>query len=223
MDASIVKDIKSIDFEAIIPQAYSWVKSINSWSHNRSHKEPASVVTEIYTTTHEKDFWVGRVTKLNEKQTETYKSKFDRYLIGEVPINSSDNHTTREKEYMHDLYDYKIEPVNDNCYLTKTFYKLPFPLSKRTFHDIIYIHKTAEYSMVISIPISTNILGSDEGVVVGMYISVELVEVIDGKLTWSMCTCSDPNGNVPYFITKLGVPGATCKDVPSFLLYCDAK
>lgn len=238
---SVPRDIDThqIDSQSLETEALNIVRSMESWNRGKQfhHQVPINsisdnsdtlITTDTFKTNLNDDYWVGRKTILNPSVTEYILPKFQDYLIGPLPIDPNNNHTSHEKNYIHDLYDYKFKLINNNSYLIKTFYKLPFPLSKRIFYNYVYIKKGEDYSLVISICIDPKNFEQDHEqdhdnsqFTVGNYTSVEYITTEQDQLHWKMCTSSTPNGNVPNWMTKLGLPGAIVNDVPSFVKYCD--
>ncbi|EGV62445.1 hypothetical protein PSN45_001201 [Yamadazyma tenuis] len=220
MNTTPITDLDSLNFKELTKQALDVARSVPNWKLTKTYSQ-SNVITDVFSSTIEQDFWVARQTQLNAHQTSSYEDKFHKLLIGNIPIDLQDNHTFHEKNYIHDLYDFNIKGFNDSTYLIKTFYNLPFPLKKRTFHNLVHIVDTGTYSMVLSLSLEPGILGIDPGFVVGHYSSIELIERNEKGLLWTMCTSSNPNGSIPYWITKKSLPGAIVNDVPSFLAYCD--
>lgn len=235
-------DPSNVNADKLKAEAMGIINSVKNWSPNKRFDQNISfgslkqrqpeqelITTNTFTSNVNDDFWVGRITVLPETLTSAFKDKFDKYLIGPLPIDPNNNHTSHEKNYIHDLYDYQLKPIDDNSYLVKTFYKLPFPLSKRVFYDYIYIvkeEKEDDQSSALVISISIDPKNFEESsnssqYTVGNYTSIEKVSVKDGKLQWEMCTSSNPNGSIPNWVTRLSLPGAIVNDVPSFLKYCD--
>lgn len=221
MNTKPISDLKGIDFRQLEEQSLEIARSILKWEPFKTY-DHEKLKTKTFTNTLGDDFWVARFSILNEELTEKYEDKFDKLLIGDLPIDLKDNHTTHEKKYIHQFYDYEIKEFNQDSYLIKTYYNIPFPFRRRNFHNLVHIVKTEEYSMVISVSIDPEIFGHDNCFVIGHYTSIELVEKKDGKINWTMATSSNPNGHIPFFLTKMSLPGAVSEDVPSFLQYCDS-
>lgn len=224
----------SLDPAQLKSEALDLVDGIPDWQPNKSfdHKIPfksinlqTPVTTKTYNKNLNNDYWVARYTVLSETLTETFQSKFQDYLIGSLPIAPENNHTTHEKNYIHDLFHFELKPIDSQSYIIKTYYKLPFPLSKRIFYNYVHIVKESDYSLVISLSIEPKNFEpenqSESGFTIGNYTSVERITLKDKKMHWIMATASNPNGNVPFWITKMGLPGAVVNDVPGFLQYCD--
>lgn len=220
MNIKPLSDLEAIDFKQLEQESLELARGVPQWGHFKTYDHDG-LQTQTLSKTFGDDFWVARFNILDEDVTAKYGEKFDKLLIGDVPIDLKDNHTTHERKYIHQFYDFEIKELNQDTYLIKTYYNIPFPFRKRNFHNLVHIVKKEDYSMVISLSIDPKIFGHDNAFVVGNYTSIELVEKKDGKLHWTMATSSNPNGHIPGFLTRMSLPGAISEDVPSFLQYCD--
>lgn len=185
-----------------------------------------SVDVSTYTTTLNNKSWFSRSATLNKEVLEKKRKGFEQCLIGSFDLDK--NHSYHEKQYIHELYDYEVKPVevaksgdNGFSYLLKAYYRFPFPIKRRVFYELVHIVKSDDYDMIVSVAIQPQFYGDNlggNGFVVGNYNSVEIIYHGE-ELKWTMCTTSDPRGLIPNWLTKMSTPNAIAKDVPSFLNY----
>lgn len=185
--------------------------------------------TTTYTGEFNDDFWAARITELPE----AYWPYLLDYIVGSVLAGPS--HTHYEKEYIHELYDFKLydidlgfvpEGYSGSAYLAKLYYTFGFPLQKRKFNELIQVLRANDdtHAFVISLAVDPALMDEDsESYVTGRYTSIEKIERVDNKIKWTMATCSDPGGYIPKFVTRASIKGAIAKDVPSFLSWATKK
>lgn len=210
----------------LIQEAKSIVNSIPQWNKGKvfTHVFNGNKL-EIQTSSKEinNEVWFARSNVLTEELTKKYKDKFFKYLIGIVDVE--ENHTSHEKEYIHEFTKFEVKPFDDNSYLIKAHYELPLFMKPRLFFEWVHILNESETeAYVISLSLDpTDLFVTDSSHVIGRYTSIEHIQIIENKLHWSMCTASTPAGAIPNWLSRLSIPKAISKDVPSFLKYINHK
>ncbi|KAK6198003.1 uncharacterized protein RJT21DRAFT_156 [Scheffersomyces amazonensis] len=229
MNLSPIDNIKNLDSIQLVDEAEAIISSVKNWKKDKQFdyvlNKRKSTPISIRTFTNDSlngDFWCARVsnlTELTDKVRHTYYESLLKYLVGSL-TDIKHTHTDFEKKYIHEIYDYKVIPynlINESpnqtiSYLTQVYYKLPFPLSKRVFYELVHIYKAHDNSVayIISLAINPkNIKGSkdDSGFTIGRYTSIEKISFDEDtkKLKWIMATCSSPGGFLPDWVTKLSI------------------
>lgn len=239
MNRAPLGSIAALGLAPLLAEAQTIVESIEkSWRKARNYTYTLDsgrlVAVQLYSTENlNGDFWISRVNDFSEfsasEKADIHKD-FLRYVVGSMG-SLKDTHTEFEKQYVHEVHDYTLQPVelkNDDyethSYLAKVYYQFPFPLSKRVFYEVVHIVKARDdsWGYVISLPVApgvTKVTASDRQLTTGTYVSLErfVYDKEKGSLKWSMCTSSSPGGMVPDWLTKRSVGGAVAKDVPNFL------
>ncbi|KAK6456313.1 uncharacterized protein RJT20DRAFT_147912 [Scheffersomyces xylosifermentans] len=226
------------DAKAILEKIESsWKKSkLFSYKLEKSHKE---VPVQTYNIDSLNGVsWCARVTDFKQFDSTTklkYHQSMLKYILGSTS-NLDQTHTEYEKEYIHELYDYKVSKLNlgsaedghSLTYSVKLYYKFQFPLKKRVFYELVHIYRPEDSydAYVISLAAKPEQFESstDKGeFVVGRYTSIEKItfNAEGDTLKWTMCTCSTPGGLIPNWLTNASINGAIAKDVPSFLNWID--
>lgn len=246
MNSRPLNDVSSLRSDQLLKEASTIMESIElSWTKGKRYSSEIGklnfpVQTQTYVNESlNNDYWAARVTVLDHSISEEIKaqiySNLNTYIVGSLH-NLVNTHTEYEKQYIHELYDYELksfslnktdENYESNTYMAKLYYKLPFPLKKRIFYELIHIllSKDGTHAYVISQAVEPSTMQEtiQSGFVRGRYTSIEKVSYENGSLKWLMTTCSDPGGSVPNFITKFSILGAIVKDVPSFLTWSLSK
>lgn len=236
MDLTPIKDILNLKKEAIISEAEGiladietkWHKS-KKFSYNLNDGNKVGVQTYD---THRKDVhWCARVSLFDKIDPVTQKAYFQKLydFLGGSTYNLSETHSEFEKKYIHELESYRVwpHPLADDqqessiTYLAELIYKFPFPIQKRVFHELIHVSKdpVRRRLIIVSYAVDPSLFKDPPtNFVPAQYTSIESVTFdSDNNLKWQMCTCSNPGGLIPDWLSKISMPSAIAKDVPSFL------
>lgn len=234
MNSTPLTSLEEVTSAWLLQLAEEVVSKVQSWAKGKVYTsliDGSSVHTRTYSGDLNNDFWAGRVTEFD---TDRYWLYFDEYIVGSLLDNGS-SHTHYEKEYIHQLYDFKLYahdlgPVptgySGATNLAKLYYTFGFPLKNRKFSELIHVLRASDgsHAFVISLAVDPLLLEKESGsFVAARYTSVEKVEKNGDKVKWTMATCSDPGGFIPTFVTKASIKGAIAKDVPSFLTWAKKK
>lgn len=99
-------------------------------------------------------------------------------------------------------------------------HKIPPPLQRRVFRVLVITASRGEAGsalIVVQIPVEGNPIESRDGVVYGIYCSVETARLENGRTIWSMATASDAKGWMPMWLQKTQMPKAVAVDVGYFI------
>ncbi|CAH6719189.1 hypothetical protein CLIB1444_02S02916 [[Candida] jaroonii] len=217
--------IKIQDPSKLIKEAKDIISKVSTWNKSKTYKHAFKdqlIDVNTYTEDFNNDIWFARSSILDKQLTAKYKDKFFKYLIGDLDIK--ENHSTHEKEYIHEFFDYELKE-SDNSYIMKAYYQLPFPMKRRLFYEWIHIERHEDEAYLFSFSLDPEVFEEgkeiEDGYVIGKYTSIEHIKIMDGELNWVMCTASTPGGLIPNWVSRMSIPGAISKDVPSFLNYID--
>lgn len=239
MNRAPLGSISQLSLAGLLAEAQLIVESIEqSWRKGREYKYTLEtgrlVAVQLYAKDNlNGDFWVSRVNEFKEfsgaEKAEIHKDLV-KYVVGSLD-SLQNTHTEFEKQYVHEVHDYKLQEIqleNGNyathSYLAKVYYHFQFPLSKRVFYEVVHIVKAKDdsWAYVISLPVVpevTKATASDRHFTTGTYASLErfVYDKEKESLKWSMCTSSSPGGFIPDWLTNRSVGAAVAKDVPNFL------
>lgn len=236
--------VTDLNSEELSNQANSIINSIDkSWKEDKKYSYKLNKLNcdvNVHTYHNDElnnDYWCARVSTLREidiKNKKEYYSKLEKYIVGSM-VNLEKTHTEYEKQYIHELVDYSLKPIKLSpnrdfdtfTYLARLEYKLPFPLKRRVFYELIHVCKSHEKSLsyIISLAIEPDCFQfEDSKTVNARYTSVEMISYDNStdNLQWKMATCSNPGGSIPGWLCKLSINAAIAKDVPSFLNWSDS-
>lgn len=243
MNSQPLKDLSKLSSKGLLEQSREIIESMaTSWNRNKSYQfryDDQTITTQIYTKDHlNDDYWAGRITTWSDGFSKEFKqglfSRFMKYGVGLLE-SLEESHTEYEKEYIDIFYGSKLKPFEleetdpsytSISYLAECYYDLGFPLKKRVFYELIHVLKSVDGSeaYVISLAVDpSHLTDSKSSFVHAVYTSIEKFTYQNEELSWKMCTCSDPGGLVPSYITKLSIKNAISKDVPSFLNWSRTK
>lgn len=235
MNSNPLSNLQELQFSQIVSEAKEIAEGIEkTWKRSKTFhyvlRDSSSIDVDVFKNLNlNGDYWAARVTDFKscgEDRKEEYFNDLRKYLIGTSNLEQS--HTKYEKEYIHELIDYKLKPFNLEvdlgiliaAYTSKMVYRLPFPLSERVFHELILVYedKQLEFS-IVSLSIDPKVFSDEEDTrVKATYTSIEKVYYNESakSLKWIMCTCSNAGGYVPKYFVNMGMNSAVAKDVPSF-------
>lgn len=234
MNSTPLTSLEEVTSIRLLQLAEEVVSKVQSWAKGKvytSQIDGVTIHTRTYTGDLNHDFWAGRVTEFD---TDRYWKYFDEYIVGSL-LDNSNSHTHYEKEYIHQLYDFKLydhdlglvpSDYTGVTYLAKLYYTFGFPLKNRMFSELVHVLRANDgsHAFVISLAVDPLLLEKESAsFVAARYTSVEKVEKKGEKMKWTMATCSDPGGLIPTFVTKASIKGAIAKDVPSFLTWANQK
>lgn len=242
MNLTPVQDLTKLNAAALIKEADEIIDSMESWQNTSNHNynlKNGSVFVPIYKKTLNNESWCGRVSDFKEFDAsfrKRYYHNFVKYIIGSLS-DLTKTHTEYETKYVHEIYEYRISPVNLEgaqpdtlSYVLEAYYKFQFPLKRRVFYELIIVHKPQpvagiQSGFVVSLPIDPKLFKNarPNDYVIAKYTSIEkfTFNPETSALKWSMCTSSTPGGYVPNWMVEMSIGGAVAKDVPGFINFCE--
>lgn len=235
MNLTPIVDITSLDSQKLLAEAKQIADSIGSWKRKAQHtytlKNKKLITVPVYATELNNNEWFARVSDFHEFDSglkQRFYDFFVKYILGST-TDLTKTHSEYELKYIHEVYDYKVEPyelagtdpATSFTYLLRSYYKFPSPLKKRIFYELVHIYKSPDsnegYVITLALDPKNFLDPHSNDLVVAKYTSIERFSFIDDKLNWLMCTCSTPGGWIPNWMVNLSITGAIAKDVPSFL------
>lgn len=231
-----IKDISNLKSADIILESESFIADIETkWDKSKTFSynlnDGNRVCVQTYNTHRRNVHWCARVSlfdKIDPFIQEAYFQKLYDFLGGSTQ-DLSQTHSEFEKKYIHELESYRLwpHPLEDDklessiTYLAELIYKFPFPIQKRMFHELIHVSKdpVRRRLIIVSYPVDPSLFKDPSTTLVpAQYTSIESVTFDSGgRLKWQMCTCSNPGGLIPDWLSRVSMPSAIAKDVPSFL------
>lgn len=244
MNSVPLKSITDLKSEHLTAEAEEIIKCIDkTWVKDKyfSYKLERKLETVGVQTFHKDglngDYWCARHSTLNELNTGdriAYCSKLYTYIVGSME-SLTDTHTEYEKRYIHELKDFDLkemtltanEKYDTFTYLARLYYKFPFPLKQRVFHELVHVckSKTDSTVFIITLAIDPRCYAEESvNMVKARYTSIEQIsfEEATNQLHWIMCTCSNAGGAIPNWLSKRSINAAIAKDVPCFLNWSDS-
>lgn len=208
------------DIASLESHARELAAAIPTWKKAKTYTysvpQASPIDVDVRTANYYNDYWVARENTfdLSSAQQLELWEKFKKYVAGDDEYT----HTHYEKNYIKELYDFKVKHLQKDTYVADLSYDLGFPMSKRKFYNYIHIVRDEKDFYVISVPINPAKFGFNEesGFVLARYASVEHVS-FNGQLKWTMATASDAGGFIPKWVARMATNGAVAKDVPLFL------
>ncbi|RCK57478.1 hypothetical protein Cantr_06697 [Candida viswanathii] len=206
-----------MDRPTLLSESKTLIDSIPTWKPLKPHTSSSPpITTSLYSTTSKDgEFWCARKSAIPA----TYKQPLIACILGEPTMGAT--HSDHEAKYIHEITGVsvsQIEKFDDGWkYDLVADYDFGGLLSKRRFYETQHVFRFEDCAYVMSVPFDGP---KEEGYVVGTYRSIERLSWgKDGDVEWTMATTSDPGGFIPQWITRLSIPGAIAKDVPSVLNY----
>lgn len=208
-----------MDRTTLLNESKSVIESISSWKHIKEcHTTDLSITTSLYSTIRNNEFWCCRKSIIPGE----LKHRLLECIIGQPTQGLT--HSDHESNYIKEITRIKVDDIQEYhdgwSYKLIADYNFGGILSKRKFYEFQQVYKFDNCAYILSIPIQGE---SNKEYVIGKYHSIERLswsnENEKDGIEWIMATTSDAGGNIPKWITKLSVPGAIAKDVPSVLKY----
>jgi hypothetical protein len=169
MNLSPIEDLSQLNSASLIKEADQIIESIeSSWpktsTHNYNLNNGTLVSVPVYKTTLNNESWCARVSDFREFDDEfknRYYDNFVKYIIGSL-TDLTKTHSEYETKYVHEVYDYKVTPVELDgstpgtlTYLLEAYYKFQFPLKKRVFYELIIVHMPKQPTKTTDLPTKT--------------------------------------------------------------------
>ncbi|KAF7778530.1 hypothetical protein Agabi119p4_2875 [Agaricus bisporus var. burnettii] len=206
--AAAIQPIDIPSEESIIAAGRELIESTDSWQLKKTINN-VKVVHKPATSTD--GSWFCRISEHSPEEV-TYDQLWDK-----MARNKAQN----EKDFIPELVKIKkLQEISPAAQIWNLYYKIPFPLSNRTFTALQVVDESA--SLIVSIPIDLSahreLQKGEEAGVRALYVAVERIKQLDnGKVEWRMACSSVSDGWVPKFIEDLVMPKAIAADVPRFL------
>lgn len=204
-----------MDRTKLLNESKSILDSVTSWKPHKEYHHSA-IPTILYTTNKNSEFWCCRKSIIPNE----YQEGLLECIIGQPTKGST--HSDHEARYIKEISSITVDDIQEYedgwSYKLVADYDFGGLLSKRRFYELQQVYKFENCAYILSIPIDGP---SRNDYIIGKYHSIERLSWgnQDGGVEWMMATTSDPGGYIPKWITKLSVPGAIAKDVPSVLNY----
>ncbi|WLF81843.1 hypothetical protein PVL30_005644 [Lodderomyces elongisporus] len=200
--------------EAIFNDSVALLKKIPQWNEGKTFYKSSNYPVYSKHNEVDGDFWCSRETVLKNINVERLR----KAIIGTTEQGFT--HSDYEPHYVHEISEMQVRNLQQYkdgwSYTIHAQYNFGFPLSKRTFNELIHIYIDAakQWALIVSLPIKGALY---EHSVLGEYVSLEELKWNDNNdsAEWLVATTSTAGGNVPDWATKWSLAGALAKDVPN--------